>query len=414
MNLTLDAINTIKNGAAAMTREEFVAKHTDMLDQLHAVETLADGAMSMLHDLSVAKEACERCGVSKEWLDEFNADNRLFTLCNIEMPKFFGGEQDRKEVALEGIGETLWDWIKRAWEILRKIFAWIYRAIKMFLTFLVDDRRPELTGQLDQLKKLAQYMGTLYVETKYNFRKETYDVVTSDPRLLIKLIAKLRIMISLLEGPDGKFRMDQFSKWDDDPSDVNTDNPASDVYTKLMELIFGQPFLKNDVRENGFYISSTGFQFYDAEKLDAATAFKTNPLNPEFAECMASIQSISDSMDALKNTLNKHRDAVSAYESSLRGTLESVRLAKTGQLNSPAADALKAMDTNKLNNLVVKARALLGFITGAMSYTAVLLSSYTKSRNALTVTMIKMYNEVPHMKEDLEAAAKKELEKANK
>ena len=398
MNLTLDAINTIKNGAAAMSREEFVAKHTDMLDQLHAIESLADGAMSMLHDLNMAKEACERCGVTKEWLDEFNADNRLFTLCNIEMPKFFGGDVEKKSAAMEGIGATIWDWVKRAWEILRKIFAWIYNAIKMVITFLTDSRRPQLTAQVEDIKKFVDYLIQLKLESKYNFRKETYDVVTCDPSQLVRFFGKLRVLFTVLEDQSGNLNFDfikSFAINGKSQFETNTDDPQTDVYTRIVELVYGEPYVKDDINENGFAITEKGFQFFNAEKIASVTSFKTNPLDRDFNKVLEAVSTAEASMMNLKPILNKHYDAVAAFEKLVRNTLEATRVAQQnlGE-NTPNADI------QRLNVAVIKTRTLLGFITGAMSYLAVLISAATKSRSAILNSLIRMKRDLPDLIKD--------------
>ena len=140
MILSLNALEEIKSSAESivqMTEIEKLEGYESLRSEAQEVIELANKTHAMLEDLERGFKTLKANGYSQEWFDTMNADGNFAYVFNVDaLPRnMFGGAQARTEAAVEGLWQTIKQWVVNALKTLWKIFNWIVDKAKAVLTF---------------------------------------------------------------------------------------------------------------------------------------------------------------------------------------------------------------------------------------------------------------------------------------
>lgn len=132
MKLVATKLQGICEQAGELQRLEALTKYQEVRDDLCNLQTQIKGCLQFLDELNLAYESLHSAGYSTEWMDIINKDNNFMAIVNVDMPRFFGGDE-AKQAACEGAiidtikkwAATVWDWIKKAYDKLREILKWV-------------------------------------------------------------------------------------------------------------------------------------------------------------------------------------------------------------------------------------------------------------------------------------------------
>ena len=129
MNLTLESLQDVHETISALERIDAVQQQSDLYNEIRDLGERTQNCLNLINELNVCVESLNSAGYSKEWFDIVNAEGNFPTVVDLDLPKFFGGDE-AKQVACEG---AIWDTIKRwvetvcKWitELIKKIVGWI-------------------------------------------------------------------------------------------------------------------------------------------------------------------------------------------------------------------------------------------------------------------------------------------------
>lgn len=312
MNLTLSAIENIQDGCKFF-RAELADSRAALVDELERVEETAAGCASMVKDLLNAKEALERNGMTAEWLEVFNQDNKLFTLADIQQPMYFGTPMDRAKEIEPQLEGYIWDWLKTAGKALAKIFEWIFKGIKWLLTWWVNennDKKAQLVKQCDAFAKWCEAHQEVVHIPELDTSK--FEVEIYDPTVILSYLNNIKTLVALLAGKDqvtiqAKILGDETTA---------TGDPNRDIYTALVHAVYGAGF-KDNKELNGFQITQTGCEFLP---LDRFQKIRINPAasdNKAYQDAVSRVTTIQAYGKTIKPILDNARAQMAKLQVSL-------------------------------------------------------------------------------------------------
>lgn len=129
MKLTSELLTGVYEKSEELKRLDAVVEHGEVLEDLQVLSTKIKGCMALIDDLNLAYESLHSAGYSTEWFDIINKDNNFMAVVDLDMPKFFGGDET-KQAACEGaIIETIKKWAKAVWEWIKSFFDKVRKAL---------------------------------------------------------------------------------------------------------------------------------------------------------------------------------------------------------------------------------------------------------------------------------------------
>lgn len=131
MNLTLKALQEGKKKCDDMKGLEnlmTVAERTEIMESIENLSVSFSQCIGIIEKVSEVKDSLEKFGYTDEWYDSVFSVSGLENIVEFDIPKFttYGTKQ---EACMEGFIDTIKDWLKKAWNILKDILVKIYRFI---------------------------------------------------------------------------------------------------------------------------------------------------------------------------------------------------------------------------------------------------------------------------------------------
>jgi len=170
-----------------LRRLDAVTENAQLMGELTELSQKIQGCMHLIDELTLAKDSLKTAGYSTEWFDIINRDNNFMAVVDVEMPKFFGGDE-AKQAACEGaIIDTIKKWAKAVWEWIKAFYVKIKKALVWIMGLWVHQGRPK--GELETTyRKVVDLMekngGQTEAAVKYCFA----DISQKDPDAIIPII----------------------------------------------------------------------------------------------------------------------------------------------------------------------------------------------------------------------------------
>ena len=142
MKLTSELLTGVYEKSAELQRLDLVMQYNEVREDLQNLNAQITGCQYFLDELTIANESLKKAGYSTEWFDIINKDNNFMTVVDLDMPKFFGGDE-AKQAACEGaIIDTIKKWSKAVWEWIKSVWDKMKKALKWLKELWVHDSRP--------------------------------------------------------------------------------------------------------------------------------------------------------------------------------------------------------------------------------------------------------------------------------
>lgn len=138
MHLTLDSLHNMKKTCSEIQGFEGLMNAEDRMlisEQVVALRGAVDSALETVTALEHVRGSLEACGYSEEWFDNVSRMG-LKDLVQLDMPKFFDNKANRQQVCMEGLVDSIKEWLKKAWEMLKKFLGWIRDALAKLVAYL--------------------------------------------------------------------------------------------------------------------------------------------------------------------------------------------------------------------------------------------------------------------------------------
>lgn len=157
MNLTLKALQEGKKKCDDMKGLEglmTVAERAEIMESIENLSVSFSQCIGVIEKVSEVKDSLEKFGYTDEWYDSVFSVSGLENIVEFDIPKFttYGTKQ---EACMEGFLDTIKDWIKKAWAILKDVLVKIYRFIVGVIRKL-DLNTKQKSWKLDSLIKKVE------------------------------------------------------------------------------------------------------------------------------------------------------------------------------------------------------------------------------------------------------------------
>lgn len=197
MKLIASTLTGVYQQTEELRRLEAVTQHNEVLQELDELGKQIKGCTQLINELCLARESLKAAGYSGEWMDIINKDNNFLAVVDLDMPKFFGGDE-AKQAACEGaIIDTIKKWCKAVWEWIKKFFATIKKALYWVKGLWVHEGRNQgaVLETYQKVKKLAEDSKDPKVQAalKVCFA----DLTLADPDVLMNHIKSYRALMEV-------------------------------------------------------------------------------------------------------------------------------------------------------------------------------------------------------------------------
>lgn len=218
MKLTSELLTGVYEKSEELQRLEAVAAHNEVREDLQNLSVQIQGCMTLIDELTIAYESLHTAGYSTEWYDIINKDNNFMAVVDLDMPKFFGGDE-AKQAACEGAiidtikkwAATVWDWIRKAYNKLREIIKWI-------IGLWVHERpKGDVVATFDKVTKMMAKSDNPKIRDAYRVCFE--DMEVKSPTVLLNYIesydALADVLMTIAEKVDKSGVEDLYKNIDD-------------------------------------------------------------------------------------------------------------------------------------------------------------------------------------------------------
>lgn len=128
----MESFNQMKEGCETIAGLESLLDaeaRAEVTQERLALEQTIVNSMTMLTDLQHVEESLKVSGFSDDWFDMINQDGKFMQFVHMDVSKFNGKLADKEKACMEGIADTIREWLKAAWEAIKKFFAFIRDCI---------------------------------------------------------------------------------------------------------------------------------------------------------------------------------------------------------------------------------------------------------------------------------------------
>lgn len=161
---------TIKNSISTfIQRSSMLAKSVDesdaSVDLLKASDELMQASLQVskltncLDDLHNCRASLESVGYSDEWFKIMNRDGHFLEAINLELSDIVGTIQDKQDVCMEGLVDTIKRVIARIWQFISDLLKKVVGFLKSLMPIINVNLRSEKScnAALDSVKRLIGY-----------------------------------------------------------------------------------------------------------------------------------------------------------------------------------------------------------------------------------------------------------------
>lgn len=373
MNLTVQALESMSGNCKKVIDSGILDCYEDKLHEFKLLKDTADGCLHVINDLMTCKESLETVGYSQQWLDIINKDNKFLTVCNIEMPKFFGGDEAKGKACMEGVMDTITVWLKKAWEIIKKIFAFMIAAFKTVIDYFnreASNSNKKLENTFKAREAFvkhyrdAQAKMTATSEAPVTFGAEKMaevikiETVDNYLALLERFYGRLGLALQpngLTMAPNGMKGVLGFALAH---LPGESGNAVMDVFSQLAQIA-GDSGAKNKIEEDGFLVTSQGMKFLE---LDAIPTEKINVLDDT---AWKTVEEGLKNIKARAQRLNLALAALQKDVAKYQKYLEDNQLAELVGKGQPVPSNISLED---IRMVIERVKALYPAITSAVTF----------------------------------------------
>ena len=176
-----------------------VTAYSEVRADLANLSQQISGCIHLIDELNLAYESMKSSGYSTEWMDIINKDNNFLAVVNVDMPKFFGGDE-AKQTACEGaIIDTIKKWASVVWEWIKKAYNKLLEVLKWVMGLWVHNSRPkgEVVETFDKVVGMMKDSDNPKVRDAFRFCFE--DMVMRSPTVLMNYLDSYDALSDVLE-----------------------------------------------------------------------------------------------------------------------------------------------------------------------------------------------------------------------
>ena len=213
MKLTSELLTGVYEKSQELQRLEAVTEHAEVVEELQHLGTQIRGCIGLIDDLSVALESLHTSGYSTEWFDIINRDNNFLAVVDLDMPKFFGGDET-KQAACEGaIIDTIKKWAKAIWEWIKSFYDKIKKALYWIkgLWISKNANKGELIRTWEEVQKLCTSPEASEA-AQAAFKSCFGDMYMSDPDVVINYITHYEALVETVQEISDKLNLSDPAK----------------------------------------------------------------------------------------------------------------------------------------------------------------------------------------------------------
>ena len=291
MKLTSELLTGVYEKSEELQRLEAVAAHNEVCEELQQLSVQIKGCMSLLDDLNIAYESLHTAGYSTEWYDIINKDNNFMAVVDLDMPKFFGGDE-AKQAACEGaIIETIKKWAKAVWGWITAFFEKVKKALYWIKGLWVHSSsgKGATIQTFNKVCEMAAKSDNPQVRAAYAVCFK--DLLMPDPDIVIKYLQGYKALVEVCRELSNDLNPN------DPKNQAGTpDTPASQLYAawNLRQKVLGKVIMdrwnnKNTPPRNKIPVDKQdGFAFVETGDVCEGVGFAALPgedgcLIPKFA-----------------------------------------------------------------------------------------------------------------------------------
>ena len=142
MNLTVKSLNKAKECCQEYLKLESVLEQENQLALISDLKTTLrniDQTLSLTDQIMNFKASLESVGYSDEWFDTVSSNGRIGGVVDIEVPKFFDNPTNRGKACMEGMIESIKNFIVRICDFIMNVIRKVLAFFNITVSFLSNE-----------------------------------------------------------------------------------------------------------------------------------------------------------------------------------------------------------------------------------------------------------------------------------
>ena len=261
MTLTVtSALEGMSEQAQTLRKLAIAHRLVDLSDELSSVNENIAGMLSVVNDLQLCSKTLATEGYSDAWFDMVNEGNRFVALTNLEMPKFFGTDETRREACENAIWDTAKVWLAKAWEFLKKAFELLMTGIRKVLDFWKAPKAESFV--IDKAYEALDKFKAANPET-------TIDVTVTVPDMQVveRYQSALAVLLDGIVKQSDPLGVGNGKYFGLLVKDNNTGSAQVDIMTQIVDIAVKSGIRPDMPQANGFTINSNGISFVSVDQI---------------------------------------------------------------------------------------------------------------------------------------------------
>ena len=253
MQLTLKSLQQIQDTsveALGLLKCVEAEGNAELQMELQNLSVQASGAIQILESFTNVRDSLKVAGYSDQWYDITFGNSNLKDLCTIEMPKFLDNDVNRGKACMEGIMETLSDWVKKAGQVIVRIIKGLIQFVEQIIAFIrkhfTNDK--QVKNVWDQridwaVKKAAEMQLHIKLEDYYDFEKIT------------QMVANVHVLLTILcpiSSKTHQFEPDSSMMSSLNKGSMSADDLKKDFFSKLKTAFAAKGINTDDMATVGY------------------------------------------------------------------------------------------------------------------------------------------------------------------
>lgn len=137
MNLTMSSLKAGKDKCQQLESLKDLMMQSDkvdLLEEIRSLESAFDQCISVLERVHDIRDSLESFGYSDQWFDTINAGGSLEGIVEFDMPKLFDNKANKTQACMEGLWDTIKEWLLKAYNFLKSVIL----KIRDFVHWLLE------------------------------------------------------------------------------------------------------------------------------------------------------------------------------------------------------------------------------------------------------------------------------------
>lgn len=311
MQLTLKSLQQIQDTsveALGLLKCVEAEGNAELQMELQNLSVQAIGAIQILENFTNVRDSLKVAGYSDQWYDITFGNSNLKDLCTIEMPKFLDNDVNRGKACMEGIMETLSDWIKKAGQVILKIIKGLIQFVEWLVANLrkIFNNDKQLKNFWQQridwaIKKSAEMQLGIKLEDYYDFEKIT------------QMVANVHVLLTILCPISSKSH--QFEASSSMLSSLNKGSKSADELKKDFFSQLQSAFAVKGINTKD--MATVGYQLKFDPAANKYIEFLGGNGQGDFEKKAVDIEHIADVTDLIKQQIDDAGMKIHITEGSL-------------------------------------------------------------------------------------------------